>query len=231
VQALAGGEVDLAGAFSHRNEITVDGAGSVLGVAGITQLNGTVLTVNTPGTLTFSAVTEVKDSSLTAPADVVLAFTAATTLQNVNLTAAEGGEILFPVATSYMGHDSADNTLQATGAGSRIDLSNLATFEGGGEYQDGGYPYTWHYYTTYVQALAGGEVDLAGAISHRNEITVDGVGSVLGVAGITSLSGTVLTAANGAVWIFPAGWHPTWGSGNTLSTVPVPAASSSIAAR
>jgi hypothetical protein len=39
---------------------------------------------------------------------------------------------------------------------------------------------------------------------------------MLGVAGITSLSGVALTAANGAVWTLPFGWHPTWGSGNTL---------------
>jgi hypothetical protein len=40
--------------ISHRNNIMVDGASSVLGVAGITSLGGTALTVNTPGMLTFN---------------------------------------------------------------------------------------------------------------------------------------------------------------------------------
>ena len=109
------------------------------------------------------------------------------------LYAKDAAKILFPVATSYTGYNSADTTIEANGAGSRIDLSHLETFYGGGEYQSGSYPYPWYYYTTNVKALAGGEVDLAGAISHRNNITVDGTGSVLGVAGITKLGGTVLT--------------------------------------
>jgi hypothetical protein len=58
-------------------------------------------------------------------------------LQNVNLSATGGGEILFPVATSYTGYNYADTTIEASGAGSRIDLSHLTTWDGGGEY-DGG---------------------------------------------------------------------------------------------
>ena len=111
VNALAGGKVDLAGAVSHRNVITVDGAESVLGVAGITKLGGTVLTINTPGTLTFTTATEVTDSNLTAPTDVALAFTGATKLQSVNLTATGGGQILFPVAVSYMRNDYGDTVI------------------------------------------------------------------------------------------------------------------------
>jgi YD repeat-containing protein len=221
VRALAGGEVDLAGAISHSNNFTVDGTDSVLGVAGITSLGGTTLTVNTPGTLTFNTATEVTDSSLTAPTGVTLEFAAATALQNVNLSATGGGEILFPVATSYTGNNYADTSIEASGAGSRIDLSHLTTWYGGGEYDGGVFGGGWHYFSSYVRALAGGEVDLAGAISHSNNFTVDGTDSVLGVAGITSLGGVALTAANGAVWTLPVGWHPTWGIGNTLSTTGV----------
>ncbi|QKS29606.1 MAG: tandem-95 repeat protein [Candidatus Accumulibacter similis] len=202
VNALAGGEIALAGAISHRNNITVDGAGSVLGVTGITKLGGTVLTVNVPGTLSFSSATEVTDSSLTAQTGVVLDFAAATTLRNVNLTATGGGDVLFPVATSYTGYNYGDTTIEASGLGSRIDLSHLDSFYGGGEHQSGGYPYPWHYYTTNVNALAGGEIALAGAISHRNNITVDGVGSVLDVGGVTSVSGASITVQAGNVVTF-----------------------------
>jgi hypothetical protein len=108
-------------------------------------------------------VTEVTDSSLTAATGVTLAFTLRRRrCTNVNLSATGGGQILFPVATSYTGNNYADTTIEASGAGSRIDLSHLTTWYGGGEYDGGVYGGGWHYYTDYVRALAGGEVDLAG---------------------------------------------------------------------
>jgi hypothetical protein len=217
VNALDGGRVDLSGAFSHRNSITVEGANSALGVERITQLGDTTLAVNTPLALHFIATTEVTNSSLSASAGVTLDFAATTTLQNVNLMATGGGTMLFPVATAYTGYDYGDTTIQASG-GSRIDLSHLATFEGGGEYDGGFFGGGWHYYTTVVNALDGGRVDLSGAFSHRNSITVEGANSMLGVAGVSSISDTAFTASNGAIWTFPVGWHVTWGSGNTLTT-------------
>jgi hypothetical protein len=140
-----------------------------LGVAGITSLGGTTLTVNTPGTLTFNTATEVTDSSLTAPTGVTLEFAAATALQNVNLSATGGGEILFPVATSYTGYNYADTTIEASGAGSRIDLSHLTTFTAAGSIDGGVYGRR----LALLQQLREGpwlaaKVDLAGAISHGN---------------------------------------------------------------
>ena len=114
IQAQAGGEVDLAGAFSvniggGRNVVTLTGAGSTLGAAGVTSLNQTNVTA-TGATLTFPAVT---------------------TLSGVNLTASGSGQILFPAATSYTGGNTS-TTIDATGSGSKIDLSHLKTFAGGG---------------------------------------------------------------------------------------------------
>jgi hypothetical protein len=43
----------------------------------------------------------------------------------------------------------------------------------------------WHYFSDYVRALAGGEVDLAGRSVTATHFMVDGTDSVLGVAGIT----------------------------------------------
>jgi len=183
-------------------------------VAGITSLDGTALTVSTPGTWTFISMTAMSNATLTAQAGVTLSFPVDDSLTNVNMYASGGGQILFPAATSYTGYNYGNTTLQASGAGSKIGLSNLATFVGGGEYHDS---WGWNYYTTYVKALSGGEVDLAGAISHRNDFTVDGAGSVLAVAGITSISSTSITVVNGATWTLPVGWQPAWGGGCTLT--------------
>ena len=66
-------------------------------------------------------------------------------------------------------------------------------------------------------------MDLAGALSANNggrgnNITLDGISSVVDMAAVTQVSRTTLTAANGAVWTFSASWHPTWGTGITLTT-------------
>ena len=91
-------------------------------------------------------------------------------------------------------------TIQASDPGSRIDLSHLTTLAGGGYHYE-----TWWgpmNYTTHIHASGGGEVDLAGAIGqnpsggYSNDITLDGTASVLGVAGIASISSTTL-AVNG----------------------------------
>jgi hypothetical protein len=78
---------------------------------------------------------------------VTLEFAAATFAERKSAAPA-GGEILFPVATSYTGYNYGDTTIQASGAGSRIDLSHLLTWYGGGEYDGGVFGGGWHYYTT-----------------------------------------------------------------------------------
>ena len=193
----AGGEIDLAGAISsnggNRNDIEVSGAGSVLGVTGVTSL---------------------AHSQVTVAAGLAVSFPAATAIAALDLTA-NGGQIAFPAATKYTGSNGGDTTIQA--AGGKIDLSHLQTLAGGGF--DSVHNSS---YTTHILASAGGEIDLAGAIDsnggNRNDIEVSGAGSVLGVTGVTSIKSSFFTAANGATWTFPAGWNPTWGAGDSLST-------------
>ena len=189
MNALSGGEVDVGGAVSGHNVWTVDGAGSVLGVAGITKLGG--ISLSSGQSLTFTMATELADSTIVADG-VTLRFPVETTLRNVNLTAKNAGQILFPVATSYTGYNWAHQTIQASGAGSRIDLGQLTALAGGG------YDSYWdRTYYTYVNALSGGEVDVGGAVSGHNVWTVDGAGSVLGVAGVSSLGGYVSVSVSG----------------------------------
>ena len=73
----------------------------------------------------------------------------------------------------------------ASGTGSKIDLSALTSFAGSG------------YNTDSITASTGGEVDLAGAITGYTSLTLSDATSVLNVAGVTSLSGVTLAAANG----------------------------------
>jgi hypothetical protein len=58
-------------------------------------------------------------------------------LQNVNLSATGGGADSVPGSDELHGYNYGDTTIQASGAGSRIDLSHLLTFYGGGEYEEG----------------------------------------------------------------------------------------------
>jgi hypothetical protein len=193
ISALSGGEVDLSGAISNRTYLTVDGAASVLNVQGVTAIDNANVTANASAVVNFSGVTN---------------------LPSVTMTASQGGQILFPAATSYKGNDYANTTIKATDAGSKIDLSHLVSFVGGGSHSD---TYTTYKYTTYVTVIDGGTITLAGAFSGNNTWTLDSVGT-FGLDNVTSVAQTSLIVKNGAAWILPAGWNPQWGSGNTLST-------------
>ena len=136
-----GGEIDLAGAISSNgqmNDFTLDNTGGILGVSGVTSLSGTTLTVGGGQNLSFTALT---------------------TLDKVNMAISGGSQVAFPVATSYTGHWSVHTILSASGAGSKIDLSHLTTFLGGGNSGGGATN------VTSVLASNGGQIDLAGAIS------------------------------------------------------------------
>jgi hypothetical protein len=187
INAVAGGEVDLGGEIGGRTLITLSDAGSVLNVAGVTGLTDTTVTVSAGNTANFSSLS---------------------TLARTSLSASAGGRILFPAVTSYADGSAANHTIQASGVGSRIDLSHLGTMAGAG----------YSAFALSINAVAGGEVDLGGAIAGYTAITLSDAGSVLNLAGVKGLAGTTLTAANGAIWVFPSGWTPIWGTACTFST-------------
>jgi len=193
LKVLDGGELKVSGDVTGHTQWEVGASGAVLNVLGVTSIGGWASITATSNTLNFASCTS---------------------LSTVNLNASGGGQILFPVVTSYAGWNQADNTIQATGTGSRIDLGQLTTLVGGGTDPD--YPYPWRY--VYLKVLDGGELKVSGDVTGHTDWTLDGTNSVLDVSRMTAISGTTLTAANGAVWVFPTGWHPVWGSGNTLTT-------------
>ncbi|MFP4053627.1 MAG: LamG-like jellyroll fold domain-containing protein [Phycisphaerae bacterium] len=209
VKALDGGEVTLAGDLTSYNggkgtHITLSGEGSVLDA---------------------TAVTSIANASVTVEgADLAASFDSLTSLSDVHLYAQSGGSILLPSATSYVGDNYHHTYIQASGSGSRIDLSGMETLSGGG-YHKQNHMYsssTYHYYWTYVKALDGGEIILAGDLTRNssgygNHITVDGQQSVVDLSRVASLYRTTLSAVNGASWELSAGWEPVWHYGNKLS--------------
>ena len=72
------------------------------------------------------------------------------------------------------------NTIEATGAKSKIDLSSLSTFAGGGNG------------STQIEALSGGEVDLGGAFSGCTDWTPDATGGKFNAAKVTKLADATL---------------------------------------
>jgi hypothetical protein len=166
VTASGGGEVDLAGAITGNTVLTLSDATSMLNVAAVTSLQDTSVNVSNRGTANFSALTN---------------------LTRVNLNTAMGGQLLLPAAQTYADGVYVNYTIQASGVGSKIDLSHLTSFAG----SVGGY-------NVAVTASGGGEVDLAGAITGNTVITVDGTGSIISMVGVTAVSATSLTATNAA---------------------------------
>ena len=165
ITASAGGEVDLAGAFSGGFTIlTLSDAASVLNVAGVTSL---------------------QDASINAVAGTIN-FSALTALTRVYLSATGGGQLLFPAATTYTSNTSGESyAILASGTGSKINLSSLTSFAG--SFNSGASADT-------ITASTGGEVDLAGAFSGYTSITAD-KSSQLGVGGVTKLDGVTLNTA------------------------------------
>ena len=158
-------------------------------------------------TLACPAVSTLENVNLTATDGAVIHCDFVQTVINVNLAAGSGGQILFPAATSYTSQY-IGNRIEASGVGSKIGLPALATFVGAEKSTS----------QTQIWAHNEGEVVLAGQFKDRTVWILENAGSEFDVRGVTSLSGASLTAANGASWLFPEGWAPELGAGNSLST-------------
>ena len=120
-----------------------------------------------------------------------------TTLNGGNLFAGAGGQINLPNATTYAEAPFSNTSFQATGAGSKIDLTSVTSITG----TNG---------SLSVQSTAGGTIELDGVASTTARdlnFTVDGAGSVLNLNVMTSISDTSLqsnlTIGNGGSLIAP----------------------------
>ena len=187
---------------------------SIITVSGSSTFNGpltvTSSTITVSGSATFNGPLTVTSSTLTVSGSgTSVSVPGATTLTGANLYAEGGAVLSLPGCTSYTGSNYADTTISASGAGSKIDLSHLLTFSGGGAHTNGfGNSF---YFTTHVLPTGGGEIDLAGDITsngYRNDFTVRKAGSSLKVTTVTTVANTNFTASGA-------------GCGINLSSIPV----------
>ena len=166
--------------------------------SGSIQMTGAVAqltlsgSINNPGQITATTGTLYLISATLTCTNATSRVTAncVGSLTDVSLNASGGGVIEFPGATNYVdtGYGQA---LQASGPGSRIDLSHLLTFDGG------------NYSATQIKALAGGEVDLGGVVSGSTAWTLQDPGSLFNVTNVTALGGASLSVSNGLALTFP----------------------------
>jgi len=218
-EALAGGSVNLS-ALAQLNTgkmgLVSDGTGRVLNVpsltsfsssfgrlqasnggaiqnGNLTSLAGVDLPLDGVSTIATDQIASYTDGSMTVSGG---SFTLSnlTDLDDANVTVEGGTSLCLPGITSYT-HDHTANgrTLEATGAGSTLDLANLATvMASGGDFD-----------SLYFEALAGGSVNLS-ALAQLNTGTIglvsDGTGSVLDISSLTSFSSSSgrLLSSNGS---------------------------------
>ncbi len=193
VTSLTSGTVVLAGRISGRATLTASGGALDLSrVTALTNSSTTNITINASN-----------GSTVSLPAAV-------TTLTDVNLYASSTGKIQGLYVKSYV-DNGYGQTIQASGAGSRIELPGLTLLNGGDTT------------STQVTALTGGTVVLAGNISPGVTLTASGASALINLvnpSGVTTPQWTLtdvnLTASNGGVLLLMAKRYVDNGYGQTI---------------
>ncbi|MCB1968699.1 MAG: LEPR-XLL domain-containing protein, partial [Candidatus Accumulibacter sp.] len=169
-------------ASSLSGVISLDGATAQLTLSGTVDVSGEIQA--DAGMLNLIDATVTVDG---AGARVIA--DRAVALDAVDLHAIHGGVLSLLGAASF-NNSSGGNSIDASGVGSKVDLSGLNTFTGGAAS------------ATQIAASSGGAVALAGAISGSTVISMADATSILDVAGVTSLSDTSVSLSNGATATF-----------------------------
>ena len=110
---------------------TVDNQATINSIVATEDDSPPIYVVN-DAEISIKETTSIENATINTHDSAVATFKTTTSLTAVNLYASGGGQILFPAATSYTGNDYATTTIEASGAGSRINLSALETLVGGG---------------------------------------------------------------------------------------------------
>ncbi len=213
IQALSGGDVELPALTSISSgpvQLESDGAGSVLNINALSSFSGNTgqqnfsgLQVTNHASASDTALATLNEANLTLDGTGTLStgqiatFTTATLtlsggtatlagLTNANASSflVSGGAVLtLSDLSTYAGPVNATATWQATGTGSKLAMSKLATLTE----DTGGYTSR-----TLIQALSGGDVELPALTSISGgpvQLESDGAGSVLNINALTSFSG------------------------------------------
>ena len=193
VSALAGGEVSLADLTTDKGgatHILAQGTGSVVDLPVLNNLtsdqggNTSALEVTQEGQIESPSLTSIYDTTVTQNGGS-LSFPDVTSIDGSNIYVSGGASLTIPGVTEYTGGAGSSTTLEASGAGSLLNLPNLTTWEGsvyccgnGGAFDQ-------------VSALAGGEVSLADLTTDNGgatRILAQGTGSVIDLSALTNLT-------------------------------------------
>ncbi len=190
VLAQAGGLVNLSGVTSitvGATSVESTGAGSIVNLSALTTFGANNfidvrrLRAESGGAITspnLKTLGEVNVEIVGATSTIGLA--GVNSANNSSLFATSGGTIALPALTSYSADDSG-SSIQANGAGSVVNLSNVTSFAGG------------TFNRTNVQAQAGGLVNLSGLTSitvGATSVESTGAGSVVNLSALTTFNGT-----------------------------------------
>jgi len=250
VEALAGGQVDLAGldsitgpagGTSNQRGIRVlaDGVGSMIDLAslssftnsaarpdsslaalnggtiinpGLTELVGVDLSIDGTGNLSTSQITTLQRGKVTINGGATADLSNAASIDGASFFVRDGATLSLPAATTYAAPQkfNVESFFRAEGAGSVLALPNLTAITGS----------TQSFTYLNVEALAGGQVDLAGlgtitgpagGTSNQRGIHVlaDGAGSMIDIASLSSFTNSAarpdssLAARNSGIIISP----------------------------
>ena len=105
-------------------------AGGTILAPALTTLDRVDLTLTATGTLPTAQITAVTAGSITVTGGAP-ALTGLTTVDGVDLFVTGGGTLALPNVTAFSGVAPRHTTFQASGAGSVLDLSKIATLNGG----------------------------------------------------------------------------------------------------
>jgi YD repeat-containing protein len=189
VEALSGGTVNLPGLTSLAADVNLeaDGRSSMLNVPNLASFSVFLaeglyfnswaggLSATQGGQIDAGSLTALTGATLTLSDTATISLGQVSDIDNCSVIAEGGATLSLPGVTSYQAPG--NTTLEATGAGSMLDLPNLTTF-------------TATPYSDTVEAVNGGTVNLLGLASLTADVNLeaDGSGSVLNIPNLASFS-------------------------------------------
>ncbi len=200
VQAQQGGQVKLSalasvGTNSPGVNLSADGSGSQIDVSGLTSFANGSFTLSNGGTILDPQLASFDNSTLTDSGELVT-LTKLGNADSSKLYVNGGGTLALPKLTAYANPAGIQAYFQASGAGSVLDISALASV---------GAISAWFWD---VQAQQGGLVKLSalasvGTNSPGVNLSADGSGSQIDVSGLTSFANGSFTLSNSGTILDP----------------------------
>ena len=200
--SVNGQAVDWNGVTNFNGSVLSVGSGGSVNLSGVTTFSSGALTVDGGGSVNLSNVVDLRLTTVVLGAGAVTPdLGRVRMLDGANLTVSNGVTLSLPMVTSYDAPDvgATTNRLRASGAGSVLSLPNVANVVGNNQYL--GY--------LMVEALAGGQVNLSNMVTITQpclfdgnvnyargvQVLADGINSVVD---LRSLSGLISLAPNSA---------------------------------